>query len=154
MGWLPRGHPPPGVYDIPHFDFHFYMISAAQRRAIPPGPDPVEPDPRYVPADYATDGMAVPEEGVHWSDALAPEFNGEAFTRTFVYGFHGGDLIFVEPMVTKAFLETSPSVAEPIRQPDAYQRSGAYPTEYAVEHDAANRQYDIALRGFVQRAAS
>ncbi|MEW6601654.1 MAG: DUF5602 domain-containing protein, partial [Nitrospirota bacterium] len=25
IDWNPEGHIPPGVYDTPHFDFHFYM---------------------------------------------------------------------------------------------------------------------------------
>lgn len=27
LNWEPSGHPTEGVYTIPHFDFHFYMIS-------------------------------------------------------------------------------------------------------------------------------
>ena len=26
VDWNPHGHVPPGVYDVPHFDFHFYLI--------------------------------------------------------------------------------------------------------------------------------
>jgi hypothetical protein len=25
LNWNPHGHIPPGVYDLPHFDFHFYI---------------------------------------------------------------------------------------------------------------------------------
>ena len=27
INWNPGGHPPAGVFTVPHFDFHFYMIS-------------------------------------------------------------------------------------------------------------------------------
>lgn len=27
LDWNPKGHVPPGIYDVPHFDFHFYVIS-------------------------------------------------------------------------------------------------------------------------------
>jgi len=33
MYWEPGGHPP-GAYLTPHFDFHFYMISPAESKAI------------------------------------------------------------------------------------------------------------------------
>ncbi|MBS1566007.1 MAG: hypothetical protein JST39_16585, partial [Bacteroidetes bacterium] len=35
LDWNPLGHEPAGIYDRPHFDFHFYMISEADRTAIP-----------------------------------------------------------------------------------------------------------------------
>jgi hypothetical protein len=27
IDWNPQGHEPQGIYDKPHFDFHFYMIT-------------------------------------------------------------------------------------------------------------------------------
>ena len=27
LNWTPHGHIPPGVYDTPHFDVHFYLDS-------------------------------------------------------------------------------------------------------------------------------
>src|SRR5687768_12247168 len=36
LDWNPGGHEPPGVYDTPHFDFHFYTIAKSERDAIDP----------------------------------------------------------------------------------------------------------------------
>ncbi len=36
LDWNPNGHEPAGVYTLPHFDFHFYMTSDAERKTIPP----------------------------------------------------------------------------------------------------------------------
>ncbi|MEX2581639.1 MAG: DUF5602 domain-containing protein, partial [Gemmatimonadota bacterium] len=36
LDWNPNGHEPPGVYDTPHFDIHFYTISRAERDGIVP----------------------------------------------------------------------------------------------------------------------
>src|SRR5688500_14232731 len=36
LDWNPGGHEPPGIYDKPHFDFHFYTIDEAERHAIMP----------------------------------------------------------------------------------------------------------------------
>ena len=45
--------------------------------------------------------------GVHWID---PEVAGvrraRQFTQTFIYGSWNGRLIFAEPMITKALLES------------------------------------------------
>lgn len=32
--WNPMGHEPPGIYDLPHFDYHFYILPQAVRHAI------------------------------------------------------------------------------------------------------------------------
>ena len=34
MNWNPHGHIPPGVYDVPHFDSHFYIINPAEWEQI------------------------------------------------------------------------------------------------------------------------
>ena len=39
VDWNAHGHEPPGIYDIPHFDVHFYMVSSAQREQIAPDAD-------------------------------------------------------------------------------------------------------------------
>jgi hypothetical protein len=36
LDWNPVGHEPIPIYGKPHFDFHFYMMSEADRMAIPP----------------------------------------------------------------------------------------------------------------------
>ena len=36
VDWNPAGHMPPGIYDEPHFDFHFFSATEAQRDAIAP----------------------------------------------------------------------------------------------------------------------
>src|SRR5688500_2426510 len=45
LNWNANGHEPPGVYDAPHFDFHFYTIPRAERDAIDPA---TMPDAEYV----------------------------------------------------------------------------------------------------------
>jgi len=36
LDWNPQGHEPPHVYDVPHFDVHFYIISNEDRLVIGP----------------------------------------------------------------------------------------------------------------------
>lgn len=155
IDWNPMGHPPPGVYDKPHFDFHFYLISPAQREKITAkGEDLARahkaPAPGFMPEGYILpEGTEVPRMGAHAVNPASPEFNKLPFTKTFIYGFYDGSMAFLEPMVTKAFLETKPKVTDPIKLPKAYSRHAYYPTRYSVKYDGAQREYVIALEGLI-----
>ncbi len=153
LGWNPAGHEPPGIFDRPHFDFHFYTMTEAERAAILPS-DPGyeaksgnEPAADFVPAGYIRFPGAVPLMGAHWGDPKSPELNGEPFTETFLYGSWDGRLTFAEPMVTKAFIEETADFRRPIAVPPRYDRAGWYPTEYRVYRDAASGEYRVALSG-------
>lgn len=142
FGWNTLGHPPQGVYDLPHFDFHFYTASVELMNSIVPS-DPQYgtkganiPAPEYR-AQFYLDPMtlakapaaavAVPKMGIHWLDVRSPELQGLAghpenfrqFTKTFIYGSWDGQFIFDEPMITRAYIlskreATDPSVRDEI----------------------------------------
>ena len=144
--WNPAGHVPDHVYTIPHFDFHFYMAKQDDVMAISGGRDPVVAESRFVPKDYISPGNeAIPAMGVHWVDATSGEFNGKTFDQTFIWGFSRGQLIFIEPMITKAFLESTSSFTTELKQPESVQRAGLYPKRYSIHHDAAAKVYRISL---------
>ncbi len=153
LDWNPKGHQPPGVYDVPHFDFHFYMIDPAERAKITAvGEDLArahrQPPAEFMPAGYVLPpGTEVPRMGAHAINPAAGEFNKKPFTKTFLYGFYDGRMIFVEPMVSKAFLETRPDVAEAITLPKRYPANGHLPTRYTVKYDAGRKEYTVALEG-------
>jgi hypothetical protein len=153
LDWNPAGHPPAGIYTPPHFDFHFYLIDPASRDAITfKGEAAAQaakaPAVDLVPAGYVVPpDTAVEKMGLHGVDPSGPEFKGKPFTATFIYGYHKGENVFVEPMVTKAFLETKPDVTLAVRTPKAYSRPGWYPTRYRVAYDAKARSYVVALAG-------
>ena len=154
--WNPQGHPPTGIYGDPHFDFHFYVIPEQQRLAIGTELDREQVDPLFVPENYIQDGdsgigRTVYQMGVHWQDADAPEWNRQGFTKTLLYGFHRGDLVFIEPMITQAYLETKPDFQEDLKLPQSYQVSGFYPTSYSVRYDEASKSFTVALENFVER---
>lgn len=157
VDWNPKGHIPPGVYDRPHFDFHFYLISPAQRDKITAkGEDLARahkaPAPAFMPEGYVLpEGTEVPRMGAHAIDPAGPEFNRQPFTKTFIYGFYDGSMVFLEPMVTQAFLESKPDVTEAIRLPKAYSLRAYYPTQYSVKYDEAKREYVISLENLVSR---
>jgi hypothetical protein len=157
VNWQPVGHPPMNIYTVPHFDVHFYMINAQQRDAITPA-DPQfaaktarQPAADAVPLAYTLDPAAIPRMGVHSAPSNAPELQGAPFASTFVYGFYDGAMIFLEPMMTRAFLLARPDTTIRMATPARYPLPGAYPTAYAYKYDAVARERRIELREFVQR---
>lgn len=158
FGWNPEGHPPRGVWNVPHFDIHFHFespetVSAIDRDVIDTLPD------RIVPEGYmlAEDGAIIPEMGAHLAPEDTPEFNGGAFTNTLIWGTAdvddsaGRELHFVEPMVTVDHLRGRATVdRRPVAQPDVYPTPGWYPTSYAVG-PADGGGYAVALAAFEER---
>ena len=156
INWNPHGHPPVGIYDKPHFDFHFYMQKPEDRvRITAEGEDlarATRPLPAaQVPTGYVMGPGGVPRMGAHWADTASGEFHGLPFTKTFVYGSYDGRITFVEPMVTRAFLDTKPDVTESLRLPAQFPQPGFYPTSYRIQWNATNRQYTISLEGLTRR---
>jgi hypothetical protein len=157
MDWNPHGHIPPGIYDVPHFDFHFYTITPQQRERITAtGEDlaraTLMPSPELVPEGYiGPEGTAEPRMGWHWIDPASPELHGQPFTETFIYGFYNGQMAFMEPMATSAFLAGRPFVSRIIPQPAAYPTSGYYPTGYTITHDTARGEHMVSLWGMTER---
>jgi len=150
--WNPQGHEPPGVYNLPHFDVHFYIVSVAEREAIVAGYDTFTVQNQFIPPDYVSlsnPPFAIPKMGTHWIDTLSAEWQGGIFTRTLVYGYYRGSMYFVEPMITVAHLQTHPIEILEVKQPEAYQKEGYYPTNYNIEYDDVSMLFKIYIRDFV-----
>ena len=80
MGFMAAGHPPPGIYSVPHFDFHFYKMPLEERMAIPSYPQAMtafnnNPATGYLPPAYVKAPAGEAQMGAHWMDVLSPEFN-------------------------------------------------------------------------------
>ena len=157
INWQPTGHPPAMVYTVPHFDVHFYVITTEQRQAMLLGTPELaakmarRPADEFVPSGYVQ-GMASAQMGNHWNDPSEPQYSGQPFTKTMICGTYDGALIFTEPMVSKAYLETKPSrVLSPIKLPAQYSTPGYQATSYSVAYDAGTKEYLVALSGLVLR---
>ncbi|MFN4762202.1 DUF5602 domain-containing protein [Gillisia sp. Q332] len=154
LGWNPEGHEPPGIYDIPHFDIHFYMISEEEKMGIT-DPDLAEilPPSQLWPENYFSTPGFVPMMGKHWLNMFADELEPEGiFTQTFIYGSYNGEFIFYEPMITLGYLLEKSSIQYNISQPAAFQRTGYYyPTTYSINYDSTKKEYTISLEGMVLR---
>lgn len=95
VDWNPAGHPPPDVYTVEHFDFHFYTMSQIDVEAIPFGIAAYDIPDEQRPVGYITEGeggaparVIAPQMGEHLLDSTAPEFNDGDFTHTFIYGVY------------------------------------------------------------------
>ena len=110
------------------------------------------PAPEYIPTNYAPGGppgvapadVAIPLMGVHWGDVTSPELpwiGGAPFTETFIYGTWNGKVIFAEPMITKAFLESKPSFSRTL--PTA--QKGYNPGSYRIYWNQRTQEYRVAL---------
>jgi hypothetical protein len=174
LDWNPQGHGDP--YAEGHFDFHFYTISEADVHGIMPS------DPQYaakaaknppasaIPPFYfepasalgiPPEAAAVPMMGMHWLDLRAPEIQGmlgnpdgyKPFTSTFIYGAWDGQLIFMEPMITRSHIlakreATDPAVRDqviPISTSPSFPAGGFRPNAYRIAWDAQSREFRVAL---------
>jgi hypothetical protein len=157
INWNVHGHEPQHVYDIPHFDFHFYKIPLAAQLAIPPypvAPAAFDNDPPagYMPPLYLHTPGGVPQMGAHWVDLLSGEFNGQLFTHTFIYGSYNGHVTFEEPMITLATLQSGNTIHKDFRQPEHFDPANTnYPTRYNIWQDNSNNRHYLSLDNMVWR---
>ncbi|NCU04982.1 MAG: hypothetical protein GXC73_13445 [Chitinophagaceae bacterium] len=159
MNWNVNGHEPPQIYGLPHFDFHFYKVSMEEvMNTTDPAKFAILPPADYIPPMYFNPGGGVPMMGAHWIDLLAPEMqapgsaNWAAFTHTFIYGSYNGEVTFVEPMITLAFLNSGVTVQKPYRQPLMFSPTGTnYPTRYNIWKDGKTNRHYVALDEMIMR---
>jgi len=162
LNWNARGHHPKNVYDLPHFDIHFYMAGRDAITSIRPGPcgefvdcedferARVPVAPQYLPAGHADVGAVVPAMGNHLLHMASPELStpGERFTHTLIYGAYDGEIIFIEPMVTREFLLSKPVLCVPMAQPAAWQKPSRYPRQYCMRYLPEDQAFTISLEDF------
>lgn len=168
LNWNPRGHEPK-AWSVPHFDFHFYMVDRAAIDAIRVGPCKFfincEDQKRAtvkVPAKYVSPGFievkaTVSMMGDHLVNSKTPEFAKEKprpFTHTWIFGAYDGHITFYEPMITRAYLLGRPSGCHRIKRPNAWERSGYYPTVYCIRYSETHKTYTVSLEGMAFREAN
>jgi hypothetical protein len=165
--FVPGGHPPPGVFDLPHFDVHFFYLTQKEVEEINPQNADFAargmklPDKKFVPDGFGAIPNTPPEEAVvpgmgqHLGDMTVPLVPGKyKFTEVILNGSWDGKYAFVEPMVTLDYLLSKPNVTNDLKLPQKYQKTGLYPTKYSITYDAASNTYMISLSGLVERTAS
>jgi hypothetical protein len=147
-----HGHSPEHIYDVPHFDVHYYMISEQEKNAITETDPKIDvlPPASSIPKNYVPGGNEA-KMGKHWVDTTSHEFHGQEFTSTFVYGSYNGKFIFFEPMISVSYLQTKPNVKLNVTSLGGVQKAGLYPQEYAIEWQKERREYTVALDNLTLR---
>jgi hypothetical protein len=167
LNWNPEGHDPAGVYDVPHFDFHFYIVERNMIDGIRSGPCayfmncddykrallPVSA--KYVVPDHINVNAAVAQMGNHLMDSKSPELSTppKKFTHTWIFGAYDAHIIFYEPMITREFLQSQPNKCMPVKQPQAWGQMGYHPTKYCIRYRPDPGEYTVSLEGLVYRKA-
>ncbi len=157
--WEGDGHPP-GAFMTPHFDFHFYTVPPSEvatmdckdlskPTALPASfalPDiPLPPDMAKMTGVPTLVGLCVPGMGMH--AILTSEIERkDAFEGSMVIGYYKGKLVFIEPMISKATMMKKASFDLPV--PDLPGFTGAHPTKFHAEYDAAGNAYRFIFTGF------
>jgi hypothetical protein len=147
INWNPAGHQNT-PYAQPHFDFHFHTSDRSRVEAIAPGrcgelvtaaisrSPPGRFRPGTYPAAISTSAPWCRGWGIICSTRNRP--NSRIHSRspsTFIYGAYDGEVIFWEPMITLDLLRNTQDSCLEIRQPEAFQQAGYYPTQYCVRQD-------------------
>ena len=154
LNWEHRGHPPETFME-PHFDFHFYTIGKEELEAVyctdaskphelPDGyvlPDALDPEHGLLT------GLCVPAMGMHAMPTAQLE-SPDKFTATMLLGYYGGELIFVEPMISRAALLRGQSIALDVPAVDGVAEGILLPTSFMAEYDEARAEYRLRLSGF------
>lgn len=151
--WEPHGHPP-GPYLMPHFDFHFNTISAAELGAI----DCADSTrPTQLPGSYELPdvdipglgrlvGLCVPTMGMH-SMPVAELHATTPFEKTMVVGYYRGQPIFIEPMVTRSALLARRTFQLAVPQVPNGPANVRYPRQFMAEYDSTAQQYRFVFSG-------
>lgn len=175
INYEPHGHPPAGVYNKEHFDFHFYLadnderlkiaVPIAEDRCLIPGPDgvlgPTElscsdfetamadlPQDMQVPG-YQSVGAVVPGMGNHLLNLEGPEFHGQPFTHSWLVGTWNGEITFFEPMISTDFLtELTDKSCFSYPMPETMPEEGWYPSEYCMQYDNVKKVYQVSLENW------
>jgi hypothetical protein len=165
VNWNPEGHPPE-PWAPPHFDIHFYQIPESAVDAMRVGPcgifmncddfqRAIKPVPaKYVHPEHASVEAAVGQMGNHLIDTMTPELGTppKPFTHTWMFGADDGRIIFHEVMATRALMALGPDSCHDIKQPEAWEKAGYYPTRYCFRH-GGDGSLKVLMEGFVLRPA-
>lgn len=152
--YLPEGHFPEGVYDVPHLDIEFHMLDRSTVEGIEEGPANYSVPEAQMPEGHVRTPMVDADDdgepdaplveagrGEPIADPSASEFREDGeFTHTHVYGAYdpegdgAGRLTLFEPMVALDFADRLDRlVVTKLRTPSRFHADDQYPTSYVLQ---------------------
>jgi hypothetical protein len=154
LTWAPAGHPPTGRFDVPHFDFYFYIMTAAEQNAIAPYSPATAasfenfPAADFLPSSYNALAGGIPRFGKSWVDASMPL----PLTHSLVYGSYNGKVVLQVAMGTKTLVESGATINAAYAQSQKFEKTGKwYPTRYNIYKDNTTSKHYFTLSDFVKR---
>jgi hypothetical protein len=157
--WMPHGHAPGDLFGVPHFDVHFYMVTEAERLAIDPA-DPLfmekaanRPSADLMPPNFVPPPELdpVPAMGEHWVDMTDPVFAGQPFEAVLIYGAWDGEVIFVEPMVTRDLLLSRRAFGGTLGQPARVEDPMSLPGAWSIAFDSDAGVHVVSIEALEAR---
>lgn len=148
MQWNPHGHPPACCFGVPHFDLHFYGVPVEDVFKVGfKDPIPVEPDRVPVGWMLPPDMECIPQMGVHAAQ-VGTVVPGHVMNADMIAGFYHGQMTFIEPMVSQAFLLRKKDFTCPVPMPKKLGKATRFPTTFTAHWDAATASYKMWWGGF------
>jgi hypothetical protein len=138
------GHPPFGVWDVPHFDVHFYALTEEQVLAVTCADQPKVDDDK-VPAGFVV-GECVDQMGVHAHEPRADSNDPQPLkdkNADVIIGYDKGELTFIEPMLLAEPVFAGETLEANVGRPARVGRETLWPARFTgrVEGD----EYRFAL---------
>jgi hypothetical protein len=145
--WEPHGHPP-APYLVPHFDFHFNNISAADVAAIDCA-DTTKPS--TLPAAYELPDIAIPQVGM-LVGLCVPAMGMHAlpgaelhstvpFQKTMIVGYYHQQPVFLEPMITRATLMERRTFSLDVPRVAGEPARVRLPAAFQAQYDSTTQAY-------------
>lgn len=133
--YLPMGHVPAGVYDVPHWEWHLHTITEAEVDGINCANNAVPPK-EQLPANSVCLPTCLEKLGMHGFNLNVPEFNGERFDHGVYAAYYDAKFIAVEPKILSSTLLTQPTFTMNSWDPTPLGPAGKYPKSWNVSYNA------------------
>lgn len=131
--YLPVGHAPAGVYDLPHWEWHLFTLPEAEVIAIDCS-NPKIPSTAQLPPNHIVISTCIVRGGMHASDLSFPEFSGGRFSRGVYGSYYDARFIGIEPKVASAVLLERAPFSMPSYDPTPLGDPGNYPRRVDVSY--------------------
>ena len=152
--YLPHGHVPRGVYDVPHWEWHLSLYTAEERKSFD-CTDRQQALPDAVPDNWIVYPDCLQTMGYHGFDLAAPEYNGQRFQFGHYLGYYHGAMSSIEPQATRErFLQRSDIDFNDVPAMKRYARSGLLPRALRATYNAEYATYVFTYRSFTSVVAS
>jgi hypothetical protein len=156
IDFMKDGHVP-GPFMVPHFDFHFYTTSNSELSAVDCVDEPLPeasriPEPYIIPSTAIDPtGTCVPAMGVHAIDPTSPELAPDvatAFADHFIFGYHNGEMVFIEPMIAQSVLLAGTEISGNVPRPEVFGRTTLYPATWSLTLSEDGTEYEVTYTDF------